>query len=373
MRPAETRQADSRIKKRCWLDLEEEKMGRPRKDASQGLPLRVYLKSGQFYYVHHDSRWEGLGRDLEVARKKANAYNADKPLTGTMGDWLKKWHVFLEKQQRTGRLKPRTVQDYKSDSTLLTEYFGKMYPSDIQAKHITDYLEIGVDLERPIRANREKAALSSCMTWMLAHSHGNMVQNFCLVVPRNPETPRDRYITDDEYHAVFDLASPPVRAMMVMIYRTLQRPADVLSWTRRNISEVDGQRILSFRQGKTGRDMSIIMNKDMDDALAAMRAAREVEGMPLICTQQGQHYTEMGLSSMFRRHVKDSGVIDFALYDHKAKGATDMFSTGTSLEVICGLCGHKSVKTTEIYIKSHTRTAVPANDHVIERKVASKT
>ena len=341
-------------------------MGRPRKDLSQGLPLRVYLRSGQFYYVHHDSRWEGLGRDLAAAKLKADAYNANTPLTGSMAEWLTKWHVFLDKQQAKGIRAPRTVKDYKNDSILLTEFFGKMYPADIKAAHITEYLELGVDLDRPVRANREKAALSSCLSWMLARSHGGLVRNYCLDVERNPETPRARYISDAEYNAVYAKACAPTRAMMVLIYRTLQRPSDVLSWTRRNITEQDGRRVLSFTQSKTQKPMSIFLNADIESALKAVRDARTVDGLPLVCTRDGQSYTEMGIASMFRRHVKSSGVKNYALYDHKAKGATDMHADGVPLETICNLCGHESVKTTEIYIKQHSRAPVKANSRVIK-------
>jgi integrase len=341
-------------------------MGRPRKSTNQGLPVRVYLRSGQFYYVHADGKWEGLGKDLELAKKKADAYNSDKPVHGTMGEWLGKWHVFLDKQLEKGNLKARTVKDYKKDTVLLREFFGGMYPVEIRAADVKEYLEIGVDLDRPVRANREKAALSSCMSWMLELSMGGLVRNVCLDVARNPEKGRDRYVEDDEYNKVYALASAPVRAMMVLIYRTLQRPADVLSWTRRNISEVDGRRILSFVQSKTGRRMSIIMNQDIEDALKAVRDARDVDGMPLICTGDGQHYTEMGISSMFRRHVKESGVLDYAMYDHKSKGATDMYDNGVPIETICQLCGHESVTTTEIYIRQHSRKAIEANSVVIK-------
>lgn len=341
-------------------------MGRPRKDAGQGLPLRVYLKSGQFYYVHHDARWEGLGRDLAVAKLKADAYNADAPLAGAMGEWLLKWHAHLNKLQAKGTLAARTVVDYKRDSTLLYEFFGKMYPAEIQAAHVTEYLDLGVELDRPVRANREKAALSSCMSWMLGRSLGGLVRNYCLDVPRNPETPRARYITDDEYNAVYDRASAPTRAMMVLIYRTLQRPSDVLSWTRRNITEQDGQRVLRFTQSKTQKPMSIVLNADIEAALKDVRDARAIDGLPLVCTQSGQAYTEMGIASMFRRHVVAAGVKNYALYDHKAKGATDMYADGTPLETICDLCGHDSVKTTEIYIKQHSRVAVKANSRIIK-------
>ena len=346
-------------------------MGRPRKLAGQGLPLRVYIRSGAFYYVHAvGGRWEHIGSDLEAAKAQAAVYNGNAPLRGTMAHWLDEWKLYLDKRVAKQLMSGDTVLGYAKDSVLLKEFFGSMLPASVEARHVTEYLDLGVDLDRPVRANREKAALSSCMGWMAARGHGGLTGNVCLLVPRNPETPRTRYITDDEYNTVFKLASAPVRAWMVLIYRTLQRPEDVLSWTRRNIVDKDSRRVLEFTQSKTKRPMSIFMNADIEEALQEVRAARSVDGLPLITTQDGQRYTAAGLSSMFRRHVKDSGIKNYALYDHKAKGATDMYKAGTPIEIISALCGHMSIKTTEIYIKAHTRETVDANSRVIPPTVS---
>ena len=87
----------------------------------------------------------------------------------------------------------------------------------------------------------------------------------------------------------------------------------------------------------------------------------------LICTREGQPYTQMGLSSMARRHIAACEIANFAPYDCKAKGATDMFQGGTPLEEISALCGHDSVTTTEKYIKRHLTRTIAPNDRQIER------
>ena len=40
----------------------EASVGRRRKDDSQGLPQRVYLRSGSLYYVHPNGKWERIGK-----------------------------------------------------------------------------------------------------------------------------------------------------------------------------------------------------------------------------------------------------------------------------------------------------------------------
>jgi integrase len=188
------------------------------------------------------------------------------------------------------------------------------------------------------------------------------------MVVRNKEKKRDRWISDSEYHAVYDLSSVQVKALMTLIYRTLQRPGDILKWSYSNIIEDEnGVRCLSFKQSKTGRHMTIRLNDDIELAINSVAPKSITKSTPLLPQQDGTHYSDSGISSMFRRHVVASKVENFAMYDIKAKGATDMYKSSIPIETICSLCGHESTKTTEIYIKTHIRETVDANARVINR------
>ncbi|WP_328814353.1 tyrosine-type recombinase/integrase [Pelistega ratti] len=56
---------------------------------------------------------------------------------------------------------------------------------------------------------------------------------------------------------------------------------------------------------------------------------------------------------MLTKAVKKIGIKRFESTDLiKGKGATDMWLRGVPLEQIQVLCGHESIKTTEIYVKS---------------------
>jgi site-specific recombinase XerD len=59
----------------------------------------------------------------------------------------------------------------------------------------------------------------------------------------------------------------------------------------------------------------------------------------------------MAWTLWFAVTVKKAGVKTFGLMDVRAKGATDMYLAGVPLEHIQMLMGHRSVQTTEIYIK----------------------
>ena len=337
-------------------------MGRPRKLA-QGLPQRVYLKSGSYYYVHaQGQRWERLGTDLAAAKTIAASYNgAAGHHPNTLSFWIAEWKKENDARVKAGTLSPRTRDDYAGDIGQIENVFGKMSPSSIQAKHITEYLKIGRDSDRPVRANREKAALSACLSWMVANGHADMRENVAKLVRRNREEPRKRYVSDAEYQAVYALAGPAERALMELVYRTLQRPSDVLKWTWSNID----QGVLSFTQGKTGAKLRISVTPGLRACFDQLAAARTRRSLYLIPREDGRPYTEMGIASMLRRAVVAAGLKDLALYDMKAKGATDMYQAGTPIEQIQALCGHDQASTTEIYIKQHLRQVVQPNSRVV--------
>lgn len=347
-------------------------MGRPRKSANQGLPKRVYLRSGTFYFVHPDGRWQNVGRDLEKAREKAEAFLEGRPAVGTVAYWLQKWHTELAERVETDDLAERTREDYVTDSKPLAAFFGEMEPLEVGPHHVAKYLRVGRTMGRKVRVNREQAAFSSFFTWLLAFKHAGVVFNPCRGVTRNTETKRARYISDEEFSSVLKKAGPAETALAWMIYRTLQRPSDILRWTQNNLKIIDGVECLEFRQSKTKTTLRIVVTETLREAMTAIAKTRKVKSLYLIPREDGRPYTLTGIGSMFRKATVAAGVKDFAPYDLKAKGATDLYEGGTPLEDIRALCGHESVTTTEIYIKRHSRKTVKPNDRVPKRATASE-
>lgn len=356
-------------------------MGRKRKDNPLGLPDRVYAKHGAFYYVHRDNRWESLGTDVAEAKRKGNLYNDPQCAYGTMAWHLDNFVVECEKRVKKGLMAARTYEDYKRDAEALKVFCGHMLPSSIEPKHKAQYLDLGVQMNRGVRANREVACWSSCLSWMARTGEGGVKRNPFIGagIKRNKETSRERYVEHAEYLEVRKLATKQVRGLMDLIYRTLQRPEDVIAWTPTNIikkREPNGniQRVIRTRQGKTGAIVEIAVTPEIDAILKDLNPGKTKTGtgLTLIHTGNGEPYSYDGLCAMLRRYIRKTEenkvraansekINSFGFYDLKGKGATDMWLNGTQLETIQVLCGHDSVKTTEIYVKCRWRGTVQPN------------
>ncbi len=347
-------------------------VGRRRK-SNLNLPPRVYIKHGAYYFVHPDGRWERLakvGEEKEM-RRAWSVLEDPEGISGRMAALIDDYLVNYAKANKA----PRTYADNCKEAEYLKAFFGEMWPQDVHARHVGQYLDLNLE-QRPVRANREKALLSHIFTWAMRHPRWGLVvtSNPCKGVHRNPESKRIRIVEDHEYMGVYKLANTSVQRIMDLVYLTLQRPSDLLKIGPRNLITRDIGKVINLEQGKTDNIVEIIITPDIEQAIMP---ESNVIFPTFIHTLDGEAYTYTGIRSMFtralekyRKDVKEKTGIKpppFGIYDLKGKGATDMYRASVPLQVIQALCGHDSITTTEIYIKSLLMDPVMPNQHVMEK------
>lgn len=356
-------------------------MGRRRKDDPHGLAgTRLYWRHGQFHYVHRDGRWEGCGADVEVAKARARLHNDPAGEYGTVRYWSGQFLVDCEKRVHAGAMSQRTVDDYTGyaakDGPLMA-FFGAMLPEQIQPHHVSSYLATNAALDppRPVPANRERAFLSSMLSWLMRQPGKTTLQvNPCMRasgVVRNPEKPREVYVEDAWYQATYATAGSSLRVAMELVYRTLQRPeVDVIAWTPANIRTKAGDRVLTFRQSKTKRQIDIALVGRLGELVRAAIGDIPQLHQPIVHTLAGTAYTYDGLcanlkKAQARARAAGATMPSWGLRDLKGKGATDLWLAGVPIERIQLLCGHADKSTTERYIKARWReTAQPNNAEI---------
>lgn len=357
-------------------------MGRRRK-VDNGLEPRLYFKHGAFYYAHRGAGWEHCGTDKNAANRKARLFNDPTGRAGTLVYWLDMFLADCEARVKAKQLAQRTLEDYQDavgtdekPGALRAFFVPPMTPADVTPDMVQDLIDAGLAAGRTRRANLERSCLSSCFGWLLRKKHcpGLMV-NPCLRasgVQRNLEVPRDRYVTDEEYLAVWEEASRSVRLMMALAHRTLQRPeSDIILWDSSIIVHRGAVKLLKFRQHKTGQEMLIEVTPELDELLPRDEGTVRRLRAPLVHRLDGELYTYGGLYGMLqdaraianerRRARKLPEIPSFGFRDLKGKGATDMWRAGVDIRLIQALCGHKSVQTTERYVKQRWREAVQPN------------
>lgn len=358
-------------------------MGRARKD---GDPLglagtRLSFKHGAFYYRHRDGRWERVGTDVKVAKERAALYNDPQGIYGTVAYWLDQFIVDCTARVAAGTLSARTLADYTENIVPLKAYFGAMLPEHIEPQHVQAYLDIGAKAGRPVRANREKACLSSCLSWLMRTGRTTLKVNPCMQASGtkgNPESKRERYVTHAEYIEVYEAAGTQVRLLMELTYRTLQRPeSDLLGWTPAVLARDphSGARVLSFIQGKTGMRVKIALTERLELLIHRAMGKVPVISQPLVHNRKGDGYTYSGITAMLTAAIRKVNkareakglpkLESFGFRDLKGKGATDMWLAGHPIEQIQLLCGHSDKATTEKYIKARWNATAQPNETAI--------
>lgn len=138
------------------------------------------------------------------------------------------------------------------------------------------------------------------------------------------ETGRDRYVSDDEFRAVWEQTDQTLRDAMDLALLTGQRPADVLKIKREDLR--DGA--LCVVQNKTEAKRAIELTGQLG-ALVHRIIARPRKRLSAWLTQDddGKPLGTFGLRSRFDKARRAAGV-DFQFRDLRAKAATD---TGTWL------------------------------------------
>ena len=314
-------------------------MGRKR-TGNHNLPPRMNLKSGRYYHVSSTlpRKWTPLGNDLNEARRKWAELESE-PVDANDKSFSIIARRYLREVLPT--LRPHTQRDYTQYCALLEAVFGDVAIDSIRPFDIAEYLRIRGEKSK-IRANREKALFSTIFNHARSWGYTD-ITNPCTGIKGHKEKARDRYVSDDEYAAVWAFAHPTVQDAMDMALCTGQRPADVLKIAVTDIA--DG--LLSVAQNKTGKKLRIAIEGDLATTIARiMSKPRNAKNLALLQDPGGQRLTYFALRSRFDKARELAGV-NFQFRDLRAKAATDI----EDLAHAQSLLGHKSRSTTEIYTR----------------------
>ncbi len=345
-------------------------MGRRRLhiDAAQPLPPGLQKTRRQYRARLPGKPWVYFGSEYitAVAAFKAWRYPGDSQTVA----WLLNLCAgqVWSSRVKAKTLSPRTRDDYVIDAEILRKGLGKIPLAALEPKHVAKFRDTRAETA-PAHVRNELACLASALAY--AVEQGYIATNVAQQVERPSRAVRDRLISDEEYLAVYKHALPSVRLAMVLCVRTLGLPSDVLRMGQRNIKSYDDKKTLRFARGKTGVKVEIEIIGELAAALAPFLDNPTLHPS-FVRREDGKPYTVEGMGAMFRRSCIKAGVKDFGLRDLRAKGATEMFRVDPgSIRQIQLLLGHKSVRTTEIYLKGLLAEIVRPNEIPIIAEVKS--
>ncbi len=193
-------------------------MGRKR-SRNHRLPPRMHLKGSVYYHVTSTGggrKWTRLSSSYAQALAKWSEIEGSISSGERVSEAIDRY--LIEVLPRKAK---KTQAEYGRQASMLREAFSEFRLDEVRPKHVAEYLD---QRDAKVAANREVALLSTiyrhAMRW------GWTDTNPCDGVARNPEKPRDRYITDTELQRLREVASDQFRCM---ILESAVDPARVLT------------------------------------------------------------------------------------------------------------------------------------------------
>lgn len=295
----------------------------------------VYWKHGAYWLVKR-GRWERIGSTLEEALAeyaRREAVTKDGKLPTLIETTLARHCRGLSANTRT---------QYRIAADVLKRKLAAFdRPDQIKSRHVAKIKADGV--AHPNMANRVVSLLRTLFGYWVEEQLCDA--NPCVGVARHMEPKRKRYITDDEWTAIYKKAPKRLQVIMRVQYLTGQRINDVLGIKRNQITEAG----LEFAQQKTGARLLVRWSPDLrlavDDALALHGG---VKHMTLFLGRDGGRPDYRSVLEQWHRVRIAAGVADAKPNDLRAKAATDARRQGKDATA---LLGHKNKSMTDRYLR----------------------
>ena len=311
-----------------------------KKTKDKWLPPRVYRHTNGAYRLIPEH-----GKAITIAPPDASrieVLDAYEQIAGETGTLISLWEMYKQ-SERWIDLKPKTKEDYLGAWGQLNKTFGKHSPRDIKSFHVRKYMDIRT---ARTRANRERILLKNILRYGIEYNW--LETNPCDVVKPFKETPRDRYVTDEEYQRQYERVSEVLQVFMELCYICGARGQDIRIL---KLSDIQEEGVLVVQQ-KTGKQQLKMWNPRLraavDRALEIRKARLEKcghESMFLIVTKTGGPYSSDGLKANWQKSKYEG--MDWTFHDLKAKAISDF--QGDKQE----FSGHKS----RLQMEKYNRTA----------------
>lgn len=295
---------------------------RSRTSNPEQLPPRVYRHGQQYRFVPVDPATGRNAKPIPLGRDKAAALRRWAEIVGAQpaperDTFANVWQRFA--REELSRKAPRTAHNYRLQSRKLLAVFGALPVAAITQQHAIRYLDLRAQAGAPIQGNREvqllRAVLTKATHWGLLASNPLFGLQY-----RNPEPPRERYVTDAELaHAIESAPKPWLRALIWLAYLTGLRRGDILRLVRFQIS-ADG---LEVRERKTGKRVLIEWTPELRRVIdAALADSPDARVLPVSESAVDNAW------GRFQRQLAAEGHQRFTLRDIRAKHATDFEQSG---------------------------------------------
>jgi hypothetical protein len=187
-----------------------------------------------------------------------------------------------------------TERDYLKHLGSLRRVWARVRWEDFDAPAVARWYEAR-SAESVVQANRELTVLNDLVK--LAGRLGLVKDNPIRFIKRDKERPRERYVEDPEFAAVFEHALPVVRAAMFIASITGLRQGDIQRHKRADFRP--GEHLLVPTR-KTSQPLQFSWTDGLAQAYEMGNSVREFASLHWLVGEKGRAYTSSGFQSLWQ-------------------------------------------------------------------------
>jgi hypothetical protein len=242
------------------------------------LPQRVYSRGGAFYFVDRAGKWHPLGKNYPKALQALAVILDRASPANTVSQLIARYTA-----EELGAKAEKTVRGRLQEFKPLGKVFGAMSAEAIEPHHVWNYWQARGKTEQ---ARHEIRALSALLTYA-RRIGARMRPNPCFGLQFPGSKPRCRYVTDEEFLMVREIAPPMIGYAMDLALLAGFDQGTIRGLERRHLTD---KGILIERE-KTGVLQLIEWNDALDVTVKGLLRERPQLRPYLICNRKGQPYS----------------------------------------------------------------------------------
>ena len=338
----------------------------------RGLGLRITPKGVKAYILSYRingrERRATLGRSSNISLKDARSKAAE-TLTGiregidplepkeensepTVKDGLDLFfNQYVPARIKIGRLKPKTVRDYRSQSGKYIEpVLGEIKINDVGQGDIKKILNVVMD--HRTQYNRTLAFAQRLFNYFMEEGLRTS-PNPCTHIDRAREEARDRVLSATEMNRLFKMLSgmerehPAAVGAIRVAAQSGLRIGEILNFQWQHIDFDTGR--LTIVDSKQGRRIHSLP----EPVLEIISKQKKFRGCPWVFSTRGKApITYKVVRARLSEAAKSAGIEDVRLHDFRRTAMTLLAASGASASTIQQFQGHASVEMAMRYVKA---------------------
>jgi len=315
---------------------------------SRNLPKNIYSrprKRGLQYYTILEGKLIILAHDdLKAAERKLQEIRGLSAPEHTIASMVSRFLAYACEAKRpdgTARWSAKTLHDYSANlRRSVLPVFGHLLMTELFPTHIQQFLTRRAAEGCAVDGNRCISALGACFTWALGQKDCPIQSNPCRGARRNPEYPRTRNVTVEEFNRFLQLAKATggsrymLTLIEAMVAITGRRRAEILHLLTRDYSLAENTWFV--RDSKNQHRKYEIPNSPLIvQVIAEAKALRSVHTNVVFCTKRGHPYTSWGAAGTWQKMMDkwlQAGGEHFTAHDLRALYVGQIMAKGGNPE-----------------------------------------